>query len=160
MQSWMHEIIQWQWHTFLPTIQALLVLLGKVQGTYVPSFPQHKSQYLCENVHISFSVLSDVQVYHQSLSSAFDLLLMFFPSLIQTLTLTPPPNNQLLVNMDVWSKMSLIHNHFTHLLQPGVCRQWCLTVSSLTINRLITITQGLWQLQENIFQLIILQSHS
>ena len=30
------------------------------------------------------------------LSSAFDLLLIFLHSLIQTLTLTPPPNNTLL----------------------------------------------------------------
>ena len=39
---------------------------------------------------------SDVQVCHQRLSSGFDLLLFFLCSLIQTLTLTPPPNNALL----------------------------------------------------------------
>ena len=44
---------------------------------------------------------SDVQVCHQRLSSAFDLLLIFLCSLIQTLTLTPPPNNALLANMDM-----------------------------------------------------------
>ena len=45
---------------------------------------------------------SDVQVCHQRLSSDFDLLLIFLCSLIQTLTLTPPPNNALLANMDMW----------------------------------------------------------
>ena len=40
----------------------------------------------------------DVQVCHQRLSSAFDLLI-FLCSLIQTLT--PPPNNGLLANMDM-----------------------------------------------------------
>ena len=44
--------------------------------------------------------VSDVQVCHQRLSSAFDLLLIFLCSLIQTLTLTPPPNHALLANMD------------------------------------------------------------
>ena len=43
---------------------------------------------------------SDVQVCHQGLSSVFDLLLILC-SLIQTLTLTPPPNNPLLANMDM-----------------------------------------------------------
>ena len=43
---------------------------------------------------------SDVQVCHQRFSSAFDLLLIFRCSLIQILTLTPPPNNALLANMD------------------------------------------------------------
>ena len=38
----------------------------------------------------------DIQVCHQRLSSAFDLLLIF-----QTLTLTLPHNNILLVNMDM-----------------------------------------------------------
>ena len=37
----------------------------------------------------------DVQVRHQRLSSAFDLLLIFLIP-----TLTPPPNNALLANMD------------------------------------------------------------
>ena len=41
----------------------------------------------------------DVQDCQQRLSSAFDLLLIFLCSLIQTLTLTPPPNNALLANM-------------------------------------------------------------
>ena len=45
---------------------------------------------------------SDVQVCHQRLSSAFYLLLIFLCPLIQTLTLTPPPNNALLANMDMW----------------------------------------------------------
>ena len=40
--------------------------------------------------------MSDVQVCHQH--SAFDLLLIFLCSLIQILTLTPPPNN---ANMDM-----------------------------------------------------------
>ena len=34
-------------------------------------------------------------VWHQRLSSAFDLLLIFLCSLIQTPTLTPTPNNAL-----------------------------------------------------------------
>ena len=34
---------------------------------------------------------SNVKVCHQRLSSAFDLLMDFLCSLIQTLTLTPPP---------------------------------------------------------------------
>ena len=62
---------------------------------------------------------SDVQVCHQRLSSAFDLLLIFLCSLIQTLTLTPPPNNALLANMDMW------HIHSSPMatlltLQPAV----------------------------------------
>ena len=53
---------------------------------------------------VTFLLLSDVQVCRQRLSSAFDLLLIFlcsFCSLIQTLTLTPPPNNASLANMDM-----------------------------------------------------------
>ena len=42
--------------------------------------------------------ISHVQVCHQRLSSAFDLLI-FLCSLI--LTLTPPPNNSLLADMDI-----------------------------------------------------------
>ena len=45
---------------------------------------------------------SDDQVCNQRLSSAFDLLLTFLCSLIKTLTLTPPPYNALLANMDMW----------------------------------------------------------
>ena len=56
--------------------------------------PQLKKQVSVDNT-------SDVQVWHQRLSSAFDLLLIFLCSLIQTLTLTPPPNNALLGNMDM-----------------------------------------------------------
>ena len=48
---------------------------------------------------------SDVQVCHQRLSSPFDFLLIFLCSLIQTLTLTPPPNNALLANMNVYRHM-------------------------------------------------------
>ena len=44
--------------------------------------------------------LRDVQDCHQRLSSAFDLLLFFLCSLI--LTLTPPPNNALLANLDMY----------------------------------------------------------
>jgi len=40
-------------------------------------------------------------VCQQRLSSAFDLLLIFLCSLIQTLTLTPPRNKALLANMDM-----------------------------------------------------------
>ena len=46
--------------------------------------------------------LRDVQDCHQRLSSAFDLLLFFLCSLITTLTLTPPPNNALLANLDMY----------------------------------------------------------
>ena len=45
--------------------------------------------------------VSDVQVCHQRHSSASDLLLIFLCFLIQALTLTPPPNNALLANMDM-----------------------------------------------------------
>ena len=45
----------------------------------------------------------DIQVCHQRLSGAFDLLLIFLCSLIQTLT--PPPNNVLLANMDMWGEI-------------------------------------------------------
>ena len=48
--------------------------------------------------------MSNVQVCHQRLSSAFGLLLILHCSLIQTLTLTWPPNNALLANMDMWVK--------------------------------------------------------
>ena len=44
-------------------------------------------------IHTIKQSKSDVQVCHQRLSSAFDLLLIFLCSLIQTLT--PPPNNYL-----------------------------------------------------------------
>jgi len=44
------------------------------------------------------------------LSSAFNLLLIFLCSLIQTLILTQPPNNALLANMDVWqSRVEIEH---------------------------------------------------
>jgi len=47
--------------------------------------------------HQMRSRVMSMQVCHQKLSSAFDFLLIFLCSLIQTLTLTPPPNN---ANMD------------------------------------------------------------
>ena len=50
----------------------------------------------------------DVQDCQQRLSSAFDLLLIFLCSLIQTLTLTPPPNNALLTNLDMYSIVEVI----------------------------------------------------
>ena len=43
-----------------------------------------------------FTATSDIQVCHQRLSSAFDLLLIFLCSLIQALT--PPPSNAVLAN--------------------------------------------------------------
>ena len=55
--------------------------------------------YVSACKHPSHLGMSDVQVCHQRLSSAFDLLLIFLCSLIRTLTLTPPPNNALLANM-------------------------------------------------------------
>ena len=62
---------------------------------------------------------SDVQVCHQRHSSALDLLI-FLCSLIQTLTLTPPPNNALLANMDMRCDRTLLmcnvielHNRIT-----------------------------------------------
>ena len=51
-------------------------------------------------LHACTHCMSDVHVCHQRHSSALDLLLTFLCSLIQTLTLTPPPNNALLANMD------------------------------------------------------------
>ena len=57
----------------------------------------------------SFSLSSDVQVCHQRHSSASDLLLIFLCSLIQALTLTPPPNNALLGNMDIRVTLRLFH---------------------------------------------------
>ena len=49
--------------------------------------------------------MRDVQDCQQRLNSAFDLLLLFLRSLIQTLTLTltPPPNNALLANLDLYT---------------------------------------------------------
>ena len=46
--------------------------------------------------------VSDVQDCQPRLSSALDLLLIFLCSLIQTLTLTPPPNDALLANLDMY----------------------------------------------------------
>ena len=43
------------------------------------------------------------RIAHQRLSSVFDLLLFFLCSLITTLTLTPPPNNALLANLDMYT---------------------------------------------------------
>ena len=50
----------------------------------------------------------DVQDCQQRLSSAFDLLLIFLCSLIQTLTLTPPPNNALLADLKVSANIQLL----------------------------------------------------
>ena len=50
------------------------------------------------------------------ISSAFDLLLIFLCSLTQTLTLTPPPNNALLANMDMYGEIRMAcyaYSHFT-----------------------------------------------
>ena len=46
----------------------------------------------------------DVQDCQQRLTSAFDLPLIFLCSLIQTLTLTPPPNNALLAILDMYGE--------------------------------------------------------
>ena len=47
-------------------------------------------------------LVRDVQDCQQRLNSAFDLLSIFLCSLIQTLTLTPPPNNTFLANLDMY----------------------------------------------------------
>ena len=52
----------------------------------------------------------DVQDCQQRLSSTFDLLLIFLCSLIQTLTLTPPPNNALLAILDMYTEYSTMLN--------------------------------------------------
>ena len=52
------------------------------------------------------SNVRDVQDCQQRLSSIFDLLLIFLCSLIQTLTLTPPPNNALLATLDMYKQCS------------------------------------------------------
>ena len=62
---------------------------------------------------------SDVQVCHQRHSSALDLLLIFLCSLIQTLTLTPPPNNALLANMDMRVSSPLPSSTFLPSLLPS-----------------------------------------
>ena len=54
----------------------------------------------------------DVQDCQQRLSSTFDLLLIFLCSLIQTLTLTPPPNNALLAILDMY-------DNFWYCVIPG-----------------------------------------
>ena len=49
------------------------------------------------------------RIANKGLGSAFDLLLIFLCSLIQTLNLTPPPNNALLANLDrdnAWGYLS------------------------------------------------------
>ena len=54
-----------------------------------------EGERVCSEQDMYTTYRSDVQVCHQRLSSAFDLLL------IQTLTLTPPPKNALLANLDM-----------------------------------------------------------
>ena len=63
---------------------------------------------------------SDVQVCQQRLSSAFDLLLIFLCSLIQTLTLTPPPNNALLLNMKVYVVHMYISTFIIYLVYSPI----------------------------------------
>jgi len=69
----------------------LVILLLATKGLGITQI--HVSLYTC--------VSSDVQVCLQRLSNTFDLLLIFLCSPIQTLTLTPPPKNALLANMDI-----------------------------------------------------------
>ena len=66
------------------------------------------------------------------LSSAFDLLLIYLCSLIQTLTLTPPPNNALLVNMDgkPWTCEEALWSEET----PQVLRSFCVLYGKLRCN--------------------------
>ena len=52
----------------------------------------------CKSLEQAGERKSDVQVC---------LLIFFFCSLIQTLTLTPPPTNALLANMDMWAGIRL-----------------------------------------------------
>ena len=73
-------------------------------------FIPHRLWCRNHNVGVAYIILDCVQGYYrrdvqdcqQRLSSAFDLLLIFLCSLIQTLTLTPPPNNVLLANLDMY----------------------------------------------------------
>ena len=53
-------------------------------------------------------IARDVQDCQQRLSSAFDLLLILLCSLIQTLTLTPPPNNAMLAILDMYRNCCLL----------------------------------------------------
>ena len=69
----------------------------------------------------SLSCGSDVQVCHQRHNSALDLLLIFLCSLIQTLTLTPPPNNALLANMDMRVLRNGVWPRETRFRMPSLC---------------------------------------
>ena len=55
----------------------------------------------------AWETLRVVQDCQQRLSSAFDLILIFLCSLIQTLTLTPPPNNA--ANLDMYAGNETIY---------------------------------------------------
>ena len=72
-------------------IMVIYFVHTKVYYSIATLNPQLKKQVSVDNT-------SDVQVWHQRLSN---LIMIFLCSLIQTLTLTPPPNNALLANMDV-----------------------------------------------------------
>ena len=69
----------------------------------------------------SLWLLSDVQVCHQRLSIAFDLLLIFLCSLIQTITLTPTPNNALLANIDCSHDVLELLSCYTLFCHGGNC---------------------------------------
>ena len=71
-------------------------------GKLGPNYKAHLIQYDVAPIRLLREVNyigSDVQVCHQRLSGAFDLF--DHCSLIQTLTLTPPPSNALPANMDM-----------------------------------------------------------
>ena len=65
------------------------------------------SWHMVHDLVHSTLVVKDVQGCHQRLSSAFDLLLIFLSSLIQTLTLTPPPNSALLAILNMYRKRAI-----------------------------------------------------
>ena len=81
---------------------------------------------------VSLWLLCDVQVCHQRLSIAFDLLLIFLCSLIQTLTLTPTPNIALLANIDCLHVVLELLSCYTLLFCHGGICLWfmlfCLSV--------------------------------
>ena len=80
----------------------------------------HPHVYVIDAPLVTHKSTSDVQVCHPRHSSAFDLLLIFLCSLIQTLTLTPPPNNALLATW-TWANLQHIVNRHVILLSSPTC---------------------------------------
>ena len=70
---------------------------GLVPGNYIEVIEEPVARDNQDTLQESVGLVV-MQGCHHKLSSAFDLLLIFHCSLIETLTLTPPPNNTLLTN--------------------------------------------------------------